>query len=126
MKKWLKNEVCGFVNSAWVHYSRENNQKLQILFMNNCLKLMKHVKRKRGREGVNVNGVAFKSVSKPALKNYPSLLWNYLDKKKSYTVEKVIYCPKYHYSVFLKLSRSLHHFSNHIDNFSPHLHLLSP
>ena len=29
MKKLLKSEICGFVNSAWVHYSQLTCQQLR-------------------------------------------------------------------------------------------------
>ena len=30
MKKWLKSEVVGLVNSVWVHYSWEKSQMLRL------------------------------------------------------------------------------------------------
>ena len=58
MKKWLKSEVCGSVNSALMHCLRENSQKLRLLFMNssrnttwsswNMCQRKKKVKRKYG------------------------------------------------------------------------------
>ena len=33
MKKLIKNEICGSVNSARMHYSRKTGQMLQLLFM---------------------------------------------------------------------------------------------
>ena len=33
MKKLIKNEICGSVNSTRMHYSRKTGQKLQLLFM---------------------------------------------------------------------------------------------
>ena len=33
MKKLIKNEICGSVNSAWMHSSRKTSQKLRLLFI---------------------------------------------------------------------------------------------
>ena len=33
MKKLIKNEICGSVNSARMYYSRKTDQKLRLLFM---------------------------------------------------------------------------------------------
>ena len=33
MKKLIKNEICGFVNSAWMHSSWKTGQKLRLLFI---------------------------------------------------------------------------------------------
>ena len=30
MKKWLKSEIMGLVNSAWVYYLREKSQMLRL------------------------------------------------------------------------------------------------
>ena len=33
MKKLIKNEICGSVNSTWMHCLRKTGQKLRLLFM---------------------------------------------------------------------------------------------
>ena len=48
MKKLLKSNICGSVNSARIHYSRLKSQHLQLLFINSNHKPPEmHAKKKK-------------------------------------------------------------------------------
>ena len=51
MKKLLKSDIWGFVNSAQMHYSWSKSQHLQLLFMNSSCKppKMRAKKKKKGK-----------------------------------------------------------------------------
>ena len=76
MKKLIKNEICGSVNSARMHCSRKTDQKLQLLFMYRTWTVPsvggKGVKKKKKKEGKCRNLKRSKRGSKLCLnKNIP-------------------------------------------------------
>ena len=57
MKKLIKNEICGSVNSALMHCSRKTGQKLRLLFMYRILTIAacgrKRVKKNNNKKREN-------------------------------------------------------------------------
>ena len=64
MKKLLKSDICGFVNSARMHYSRLKSQHTVAA---NLLKCM-HAKKKKKKKGLKTQTWVWKCRSKPTLR----------------------------------------------------------